>query len=1000
MTRTLRALAAAACDACVTARDAQARKPRLGRELPPRYALAGGAASRAWLLALCIAVAASGVAAEDDSLSGANLGLLVAIVVLGAATLFLIACTFRVHNRGTGAEALKKAMPMATETMATVDNPLIRASEVKRGAALGVGPLGPFYRARYRGLPVELHELTATPQLEADLTQLMQLRHPSLILLMGLCHFEDDEQGAASDAEGHRREPSGGVKQAWARPSGAFNLKSGSRRRRRLWLVTEHLEQGTLYSVLHERAVALDWRARVSMALSVAQALSFLHGAHKPVVHGALSAHTVTVSRDLACKVAYSGFNALARGLVVSKPNWTAPEVLRSGKDSAKSDVYSLGVLLWELMTRQVPFASAAAAGEVQLAKALAEGRAELAVPERAPPELAALLRACLSRDPARRPSAEQAVEQLQALLRVDFDVSCISQVEVKVADERLSFSSAAAHAPHSQMLQRPLPARGADDDSAAPLAPPATSPSRGSNGEGGEARRSVRLASLIDRSLLVAREELQLGDLVGAGSLGKVFLGTFRGKQVAVKQISVSRAGAHAQAAQFIREVNVMCSLRHPNTVLFMGACVDGDELLIVMEWCSRGSLHSVLRDDAHSVDYHASVRILVQIAQALNYLHLSSPPILHHDLKSLNILVDEDWNAKVADFGLTRFARGGAGDAAAQEAANAAGGGGGGGGGAEARGNGAGTLLWMAPEVLEGQPYQAASDVYSFGVIAWELFARASPFADMNPHQAVLAILTEDARPRIPDFVPPRMAELIGECWARDPARRPSFAQILERLDVIRREGVPRLELSLDNARLYRKRHFVHAFRCKDEVTVFKSWGTGVSKKGDWVIVGPDDDVYTCDAAVFAATYEPVRESNEPHTFRKVGRVLARQMPRAFLVQTLEGTEHGEAGDYLAQNPAAGEQWPIARDVFERMYEVAPDQNMPSKPGAWAAQHVGVAPSDSKQSLPQPQASDPRAPTLEMDAKEGDEARPASGAPGGGERKEHFTAFLNLYE
>jgi serine/threonine protein kinase len=228
-----------------------------------------------------------------------------------------------------------------------------------------------------------------------------------------------------------------------------------------------------------------------------------------------------------------------------------------------------------------------------------------------------------------------------------------------------------------------------------------------------------------------------------------------------------------------------------------------------------------------------------------------------------------------------------------------------------------------------MEHMQFSEASDVYSFGMITWELFTRQIPFPNMNPHQAALAVINEDKRPDIPAFVPPNFVKLIQDCWHRDPKKRPAFPAILERLKKLKEEGLPRLELSLDNARLYQKKTAVFAFKSKDAVIVYKNWGTGEGKKGDWVIVGPNDDVYTCDAKIFQKTYTRVDEK-KPHMFKKTGKVLALQMDHDFLMKTLEGMEHGKKGDFLAQNPIDGEQWPIARDKFEAMYEISAVQSM----------------------------------------------------------------------
>eukprot|EP00741_Cyanophora_paradoxa_P022919 tig00021525_g22139.t1 len=139
----------------------------------------------------------------------------------------------------------------------------------------------------------------------------------------------------------------------------------------------------------------------------------------------------------------------------------------------------------------------------------------------------------------------------------------------------------------------------------------------------------------------------------------------------------------------------------------------------------------------------------------------------------------------------------------------------------------------------------------------------------------------------------------------------------------------------LSESNARRYRKKVLVYAFRSTDAITCHKSWGESAGKKGDWVIVNcknvdsdnPDgEDVYTCDHQVFLKTYELVE--GRPHVYRKTGHIWASKMTKEFAVVTMEGIGRGKQGDWLAQNSlqSCKEQWSIDAGVFERTYEPVP--------------------------------------------------------------------------
>ena len=142
--------------------------------------------------------------------------------------------------------------------------------------------------------------------------------------------------------------------------------------------------------------------------------------------------------------------------------------------------------------------------------------------------------------------------------------------------------------------------------------------------------------------------------------------------------------------------------------------------------------------------------------------YLHGGNPPVLHRDLKSANLLLDDSYTAKIADFGLSRIK--------ATERSMT--------------GN-CGTVQWMSPECLASSDYAEPADVYSFGIIMWELLWRECPFEGQTPIQCALRVLNNDARPPIPDWCPPAFASLIRRCVTRKPAERPTFEQILEELD-----------------------------------------------------------------------------------------------------------------------------------------------------------------------------------------------------------------------
>ena len=206
-----------------------------------------------------------------------------------------------------------------------------------------------------------------------------------------------------------------------------------------------------------------------------------------------------------------------------------------------------------------------------------------------------------------------------------------------------------------------------------------------------------------------VRPSELRLRERLAGGGFAEVFRGTWNGTTVAVKQLLQRGPDVVTRLRE---EVHVLSRLRHPNLLLFMGWCPEPP--LIATEFMKRGSLHNILRKNKGPLDGPRMHHCALSVARGMHYLHSRSPPILHLDLKSPNILVDDKWRVKIADFGLARVRSN-----------------------TLLSGNSAfhGTPEWMAPEMLRAENYDEKADVYSYGVVLWELFALGTvPFRDVR--------------------------------------------------------------------------------------------------------------------------------------------------------------------------------------------------------------------------------------------------------------------------
>lgn len=262
---------------------------------------------------------------------------------------------------------------------------------------------------------------------------------------------------------------------------------------------------------------------------------------------------------------------------------------------------------------------------------------------------------------------------------------------------------------------------------------------------------------------LEISWEELQIKERIGAGSFGTVHRAEWNGSDVAVKVLSDQDFHEY-QLKEFLREVAIMKRVRHPNVVLFMGAVTKPPHLSIVTEFLPRGSLFRLINRAAtgEAIDKRRRLRMALDVAKGINYLHCLHPPIVHWDLKSPNLLVDKNWAVKVCDFGLSRFK---ANTFISSKSV-------------------AGTPEWMAPEFLRGEPSNEKSDIYSFGVILWELITMQQPWSGLSHAQVVGAVAFQNRRLTIPPNTCPVLASLMESCWADDPKQRPSSSSIVDTL------------------------------------------------------------------------------------------------------------------------------------------------------------------------------------------------------------------------
>ncbi|GAB2214453.1 hypothetical protein Droror1_Dr00018801 [Drosera rotundifolia] len=258
---------------------------------------------------------------------------------------------------------------------------------------------------------------------------------------------------------------------------------------------------------------------------------------------------------------------------------------------------------------------------------------------------------------------------------------------------------------------------------------------------------------------------------IIGKGSFGEILKAHWRGTPVAIKRILPSLSDDRLVIQDFRHEVNLLVKLRHPNIVQFLGAVTERKPLMLITEYLRGGDLHQYLKEKG-ALGPSTAINFALDIARGMAYLHNEPNVIIHRDLKPRNVLLVNSSadHLKVGDFGLSKIIR-------VQHSHDVY----------KMTGE-TGSYRYMAPEVFKHRKYDKKVDVFSFAMILYEMLEGDSPMSNYEPYEAA-KYLAEGHRPifRAKGFVP-ELRELTEECWAADMNQRPSFLEILKRLEKIK--------------------------------------------------------------------------------------------------------------------------------------------------------------------------------------------------------------------
>lgn len=274
---------------------------------------------------------------------------------------------------------------------------------------------------------------------------------------------------------------------------------------------------------------------------------------------------------------------------------------------------------------------------------------------------------------------------------------------------------------------------------------------------------RDHREENILSSLQVVPFEELKIGECVGGGGFGQVFKGIFCGNTIAVKKLLLKSISSELHK-DFVNEATIMAKCRHPNIVEFYGVSFHSDENYLLMQYLANGSLYRLLSEREKEIPWTTRWNIASDITSGLSYLH--SQNIIHRDLKSMNILLDQNFRAKITDFGLAKIKI-----VTTSTLTNV---------------TRPGTIRWNAPELFQFSQAKETmkSDIWSLGMVFWEIASRRLPFSDILEDMRVMFFIAQGAKQEIPSDTPKELSEIILECWSLDSEKRPAAPSILSKL------------------------------------------------------------------------------------------------------------------------------------------------------------------------------------------------------------------------
>lgn len=276
-------------------------------------------------------------------------------------------------------------------------------------------------------------------------------------------------------------------------------------------------------------------------------------------------------------------------------------------------------------------------------------------------------------------------------------------------------------------------------------------------------------IAQFDNSEWLIEEKEINYVKKLGDGASGVTYLAEYKGEKVAVKAYSPAILTHDINSVK--NEMDIMSKMTHKNIVQFRGLCLRKDRpaAALVTKYAEKGELGHALYDSrlVRRKGDPLRFRIVLGLAEGLQYLH--SYHVIHRDIKPANILLDDNYEPMLTDFGFSRFVDEDSTDKMTGET---------------------GSYRYMAPEVTRHSHYTEKADTYSFALICNEIFTDERPFEYQIAAVVAVDVVKKKLRPSQKKIKNDRLKSIIARCWDANPDLRPEWPEVIAELKLAQQE------------------------------------------------------------------------------------------------------------------------------------------------------------------------------------------------------------------